>query len=260
MQKKYDITQKKSAQEKPVPFDLLGGKVNSFYVNFDILSPRPHLMILPKDEGTISQDFTAMSDQQKKYLMEASFATLQAVKEPFAIPGLILSLHRGTWFKKEVFDINTRKSKAATFHAHLCVADVNKYLQVYEANKDNPAVRNSQFWKGGNTPETYGENVKMHPTNKFFELDMAAIETGQRGKLNPPDKPELPNVGVEIIFHPSHPKIGFVGEKKADPKKLFTLLCQMDEFALKIDGFYPNKEGYQVCLYLGEGKLSERKS
>ena len=136
----------KSAQEKPVPFDLLEGNVELFYVNFDILTPRPHLMILPKDEETIGQDFTAMSDEQMGDLMEASYGTLQTVmKTPFAIPGLILSLHRGAWFKKEVRDKNTGKTKAATFHAHLCVVDVNKYLQVFEANKDNLAVRSSQL-------------------------------------------------------------------------------------------------------------------
>ena len=250
---------------KMVPFDLLGGNVELFYVNFDILTPRPHFMILPKDEETISQEFTAMSDEQIGDLMEASYGTLQTVMQtPFAIPGLILSLHRGKWFKKNVFDKNTEKEKAATFHAHLCVAYVNKYLKVFEANRDNPAVQNSQFWEKGNTPETYGENVKKHPTKKYFEQDVGVIiniiQKVQQGKLNLPDQPELPNVDMKIIFHPSHPKIGFVGKKEEDPKKLFTLLCQMDEFALKIDGLDPEKEGYHVCLYLGEGKLSKRKS
>ena len=118
------------------------------------------------------------------------------------IPGGTLSLHRGTWLKTQ------------NFHAHLCV-DVDHYLNVFNAMEDIiPNWPNQQYvtkkWKVNDDPASYPENVHGHLYPSYVNDEVEFINN----HLLEVPAIEMPDIGddaIMYVFHPRHPKIGFVG-------------------------------------------------
>ncbi len=218
-------------------FDLLLN--DTFYVIFDILTPRPHFLILPHQKAKIKPDFKEMEPAQREKLMEAVLSILTI----FKIRGSsnILSFHRGSWF-----------SKASTlFHAHICV-DVNLYLDLFEQRKEE--IKTSPLWeKRGITPDQYPDEVRIYKRTYVKE-------EGERLPV-PPRVIKWPVVdlgGTTNVLHLSHPKIGFVG--KRNEIQPIIMLDVIEKFAQELgltnwrskDNIYG---GCHVCLCLGIGKL-----
>ncbi|CAB4035027.1 Hypothetical predicted protein [Paramuricea clavata] len=52
-------------------YDLLQDENDTFYINFDTPTPRPHFMVLPKNPVSIEHDFSKMTPEKTEKLMEA---------------------------------------------------------------------------------------------------------------------------------------------------------------------------------------------
>ena len=230
-------------------YDLLEN--DSFYVNFDTPTPRPHFMVLPKTPNSIEHDFSLMTPKQTEELMRA----VRSMMARFDIPSGTLSIHRGSWLSK----------KTKIFHAHICV-DVDLYLQVFEQQESiipywpNRGLYVTNNWKVNEDigiHSSYLENVRHYPYGSYLKKEVAAI-----GKLLGVPSPILPEVdveGISVILHPSHPKIGFVGKKTI---RLEVVVWAIEKFAQKL-GLTISKlnakecyyDGCHVCLHLGSGKF-----
>ncbi len=219
-------------------FDLLNGENNLFYVTFDILTPRPHFLILPRKEANINRDFGEMKIQEIQELIKVA----RIVMERYKIPSGTLSFHRGSWFSP----------KAKTFHAHICV-DVTLYSELFRQKKDQVK---SRFWSPKITRENYLDLVLEYHTKSDFEKEVATTE---RLPVILPNVewPSVDQEGIREVLHPSHPKIGFVG--KRDEITQERLVKLMDDFANKLGLTDLNAtfehDGCHVCLPLSPGKL-----
>ncbi len=233
---------------EPEPYDLLNGKNDLFYVTFDILTPRPHFIIKPKDWAAIDVDFAKMIENQTQLqtLMEA-VQSMMVVMSGYGIKSSILSFHRGSWHTNH---------RERTFHAHLCVLpiDVELYLNVFAHKKEE--IGTSTLWTEDKTPENYPTLVRESLKKSHFKKEVTNI-----GRLPVilPDVgwPSVDQEGIREVLHPSHPKIGFVGKKgKIPPEKLIEVI---DNFAKKLSltnlKATDDYDGCHVCLYLDSGKL-----
>ena len=219
-------------------FDLLNGENNLFYVTFDILTPRPHFLILPRKEANINRDFGEMKIQEIQELIKVA----RIVMERYKIPSGTLSFHRGSWFSP----------KAKTFHAHICV-DVTLYSELFRQKKDQVK---SRFWSPKITRENYLDLVLEYHTKSDFEKEVATTKR-LPGILPNVEWRSVDQEGIREVLHPSHPKIGFVGKKgKIPPEKLIEVI---DNFAKKLSltnmDATGGDKGCHVCLYLDSGKL-----
>lgn len=256
-------------------FDLLPyrEKNDIFRVSFDFYTPRPQFVIIPKEIESIEPEFTSMTAEQTCVLIEAA----QSVLSCFRIPEGILSIHRGSW----------KSRPAKSFHCHLCV-DAERYLQIFERKKkaipDWPSVTYvTRQWVWNKDPRSYAQNVRGYPYKSRFKEDVSGIvqlmedscgETDSSIKLsqdpacsqaedattqNPNPSPQslLGHCLTEVVYHPSHPKIGFVGRKNAPVYDLHEMLWAMENFA-RVHGLTDvetddKNYGCHVCLYLGPG-------
>ena len=97
-------------------YDLLPDENEPFLVTFDLYTPRPHFIILPKEPKSIQPpDFSALNDKQIVSLINVA----KSVLSRFNIPNATLSIHRGSWISKP-------KKKTPSFLAHICV-DTNVF-------------------------------------------------------------------------------------------------------------------------------------
>ena len=233
-------------------YDLLEN--DSFYVKFDIPTPRPHFIILPKHQACIKPDFSQMTPEQRKKLMKAA----RSMMKSFDIPSGILSIHRGYWFSSKI-----------GFHAHLCV-EKELYLKVFDEEKCNiVGWPNAKFltkeWKANQHPELYHDNVRGYPyENTYFERELAAIrELKLHETVNlRRSVQQLMNLVGELkiprlLLHPSEPKIGFVGKK--DEIHSENLVWAMERFAAFLGLTNPDatneNDGCHLCLHFGLGKF-----
>ena len=256
-------------------FDLLPYRERNsiFRVSFDFYTPRPQFVIIPMEIESIEPEFTSMTAEQTCVLIEAA----QSVLSCFRIPEGILSIHRGSW----------KSRPAKSFHCHLCV-DAERYLEIFGRKKkaipDWPSVTYvTRQWVWNKDPRSYAQNVRGYPYKSRFKEDVSGIvqlmedscgETDLGIKLsrdsacsqaedstaqNPNPSPQslLGHCLTEVVYHPSHPKIGFVGKKNASVYDLHEMLWAMENFA-RVHGL-TNVEtddknyGCHVCLYLGPG-------
>ena len=231
-------------------YDLLEN--DSFYVNFDTPTPRPHFMVLPKTPNSIGHDFSLMTLKQREELMRA----VRSMMARFEIPSGTLSIHRGSWLSK----------KTKIFHAHICV-DVDLYLQVFEQQESiipywpNKGLYVTNNWKANQDPKSYKENVRGYPYVSYFNDEVAAIRELQKFALAESNLLTLKVdvQGISVILHPSHPKIGFVGKKTI---RLENVVWAIEKFAQEL-GLTTSKwnakeryyDGCHVCLHLGSGKF-----
>lgn len=230
-------------------------KNNVFAVSFDFYTPRPHFMILPKNIESIDPEFSRMTNDETRQLIEVGISALAN----FRIRGGILSIHRGSWKDK--------KSRNK-FLVHLCV-DVGIYLEVFERRKK--AIPNwpsvvyvTKQWKWNKDPRSYAQNVRGYPYTSYFKEEVAAIidliqaksSSDEPGKSAP--QSALGGGITQIVYHARHPKIGFVG-KKTDSvvEELQKVLLAMEEFAREhgLTNLESNHEsdGCHLCLHLGSG-------
>ena len=230
-------------------YDLLEN--DSFYVNFDTPTPRPHFMVLPKTPNSIEHDFSLMTLKQTEELMKA----VRSMMARFDIPSGTLSIHRGSWLSENT-DV---------FHAHICV-DVDLYLHVFDQQKSiipywpNKGLYVTNNWKANKDPiySSYLQNVRAYPYGSYLKKEVTAIEK----LLGVPSRilPEVNVPGISVILHPSHPKIGFVGMKTIP---LEDVVWAIEKFSQELglttrsklndkDCYY---DGCHVCLHLGSGKF-----
>ena len=215
----HEIIRTRMALRNPFFFDLLPANVNNtFRVDFDIYTPRPHFIILPKIRG-IPSDFSALNDEQRSSLIRATHSVLNE----FNICKGILSIHRGQW----------KSAVTRVFHAHICV-DTEEYLSVF--NNQTPAQL-----EGWQNPQAYQDGVLGYATSagrtRLFEEDVNEI--GQLINFNNAQHmeniqvPSLLPEGVRLMCHPRKPLIGFFarinGRRIQD--LLRNVLEAMEEFA-----------------------------
>ena len=222
-----------------------------FFVTFDFYSPRPHFMILTKDDARIEREFSRITDTQIQQLVKAGKCAL----ESFKINGGILSIHRGAW-----------RSERKKIHVHFCV-DVESYLRVFESRKkdirDWPNKRYvTKEWKSSKHPLSYAQNVRGYPYRSYVKKEVEAIkkqshEPGVSVSLEEVPLEEVPLEGgiSKIVYHPSHPKIGFVGTKSDSIQELQKVLSAMEKFAKELGLTDLESEdenrGCHICLYFG---------
>ena len=100
-------------------YNLLPDKNGSFDVKFDTVTPRPHFIILPKNQAGIKPDFSKMTLDQRKKLMKAA----RSMMASFDIRIYWCSVHS----PRAV----VVREPTKIFHAHFCV-DVVPYLEVFK--------------------------------------------------------------------------------------------------------------------------------
>ena len=216
-----------------------------FAVTFDFYSPRPHFIILTKEDASIEREFSRITPEQTQQLIEAG----KSVLESFKIEGGILSIHRGAW-----------RSEKGKIHVHFCV-DVESYLGVFESRKkDIPGWPSRRYvtkeWKRSKDPLSYPQNVRGYPYRSYLQQEVEAIKTNSSREPGVPlEKLQLGGGISTIVYHPSHPKIGFVGTKPGSIQDFQQVLCAMENFAkeLGLTDLKSNDEnrGCHICLYLG---------
>ncbi len=253
-----------------------GKKNDIFRVSFDFYTPRPQFVIIPREIESIEPEFCAMSAEQTCILIEAAKSMLSC----FRIPEGVLSIHRGSW----------KSRPAKSFHCHLCV-DPERYLEIFEQKKK--AIPNwpsvvyvTRQWGWNKDPRSYAQNVRGYPYKSRFKEDVSGIlellqDSSNRESLgmrltqdsacsqatdsshasahNPNSSPQalLGQCLTGVVYHPSHPKIGFVGKKNACVYDLHEMLWAMENFAgahgLTDTETDDKNYGCHVCLYLGPG-------
>ena len=256
-------------------FDLLpGGKKNDiFRVSFDFYTPRPQFVIIPKEIESIDPEFCAMTAEQTCILIEAAKSVLSC----YRIPEGILSIHRGSW----------KSRPAKSFHCHLCV-DPEHYLKIFERKKKAipnwPSVAYvTRQWGWNKDPRSYAQNVRGYPYKSRFKEDVSGVldllqDSSSQAPLrmtqdgacaqaidfsNPSACDPLVSQSLlghcltGVVYHLSHPKIGFVGKKNACVYDLHEMLWAIENFA-RAHGLTDMESddknyGCHVCLYLGPG-------
>ena len=228
----------------------------TFAVAFDVYTPRPHFIILPKKGETVDPDFSLVTNKQTQQLIETGKSALAC----FKIDRGILSIHRGSW--------RTTRDK---FHVHICV-DVESYLRIYESRKKvipNWPSRDyvTKQWRWKKDPRSYADNVRGYPYRSYLDDEVASIRTIRKRpsarktadiKENPHDEEAaLEGCTTKIVYHSSHPKIGFVGTKPESIQELQNMLSAMEKFAKEnnLNDMESKDEnhGCHICLYLGSG-------
>ena len=240
-------------------YDLLPQNENAmFRVVFDLFTPRPHFIILPKI-GAIGNDFSSMTKKQTSSLIKAARSMLLS----FNISESILSIHRGSW--------ESRNSRG--FHVHICV-ETEKYLEIFEQEKRNIPNWPSNWyvkestWVVSTRPESYPENVRYYgvSSDRLFPEDAnntrRLIEYNSVAHIANIRVPNSLPRGVRLMCHPKHPKIGFFREihdpdpiTAPDDRDMFltTVLMAMEKFANACGVTRNRNEGCHLCLYLGPG-------
>ena len=231
-------------------YNLLQGDFTNpiFNVKFDIFSPRPHFIILTRKGVEIGREFSCITERQTQQLIQAG----KSVLESFKIEGGILSVHRGAW-----------RSSKGKIHVHFCV-DVESYLRVYESRKN--AIPNwlnkrhvTKEWKASKDPSSYVQNVRGYPYRSYLQQEVKQIR--EKSSWVEPGVP-LEEVKLEggltkVVYHSSHPKIGFVGKKPESIEELQQVLWAIEKVAKELGLTDLNSEdenhGGHVCLYLDSG-------
>ncbi|XP_028414961.1 uncharacterized protein LOC114538036 [Dendronephthya gigantea] len=229
-------------------YNLLRGDSDNplFDVTFDFYSPRPHFIILTKAGVPMKHEFGLISSEQIQQLIKAG----NSVLEIFKIAGGTLSIHRGAW-----------RSEANKVHVHFPV-DLESYLRVFESLKgDIPNWPSKKYvtkeWKKSKNPRSYVENVRGYPYRCYLADDVKSV-TAILSCEQDVALAELPLEGgiKKIVYHSSHPKIGFVGKKPASIEEFQQVLSAMENIAkdLRLTDMKSKnaeKHGCHVCLYLG---------
>ena len=207
-------------------YNLLQGDFNNpmFAVTFDFYSPRPHFIILTKEGARIEREFSRITNRQTQQLIKAG----KSVLESFKIDGGILSIHRGAW-----------RSETKKIHVHFCV-DVESYLRVFESLKEAiPNWPSKQYvtkeWKSSKDPRLYAQNVRGYPYRSYLEQEVKAIRANSSREPGVPlGEVSLEGGITKIVYHPTHPKIGFVGTKPESIQELQQVLCALEKFAKEL--------------------------
>lgn len=216
-------------------------KEKTFKVNFDLYTPRAHLIVLFNDAEHKKRCYDTLLQEEKKNLIDAASAV---VKEYKLTNKSILSLHRGSW------------ADAPHFHAHVCV-DVEGYLKVFNEKKvdiNNMKHFVTKNWRHDKNPEKYEENARRYPYKSYRgdEIDRIDKPTNKPGEI----KEDVFDAGFEeaftLVYHPDEPRIGFQHEDGV--VESYKVLETMNEFARKYgmadNGAKGDDNGCHICLLL----------
>ena len=224
--------------EESKVYDLLPvhKKNDIFRVTFDLYTPRPHFILLPKPGvKDMSKDHSLTPEQRQQLIV-----TAREMLASSNISSGTLSIHRGSWISK----------KSRTAHFHLCV-DVTNYLRIFEAKRHtdffswfkNNDCANHWMRKIG---RSYARNVEEYPQKTYHGEDVENI-SDIIGKVGISENTE------NLVYHRKHPKIGFPGNGTAEDLK--NILIKMEEYAvlkeLTIRDSKDENYGCHLCLNLG---------
>lgn len=226
-------------------YNVLEGSFNNslFDVKFDLYTPRPHFILLTKESEIefVNPNFSSTTNEQKQELIKS----VKSVMELFKIDGGILSIHLGAW-----------RSQKEKLHVHFCV-NVDSYLKAFNSQKYKiPKWPNKQFvtkeWIFDKCPHKYADNVRHYPYRSYLKKELQDIKNGKcpETKISA-EKIPLEGGISRIVFHHSHPKIGFVGAKSKYAENLQRYLSAMEKFAEELS--LTDVNGCHVCLYLDTG-------
>ena len=245
-----DLVEHDRSNEAGEQFDLLppSKKGDTFRVAFDYYSPRPHFIIVPRDRKSIT-NYNSLNPEAKLKIVEAAMEMVSHYK---LRQSAILSLHFGYW--------GTERNK---FHAHCCV-DVETYLSIFEAKKDEiPNWPSQKFvtreWKSKD-PRHYARNVQQYPFKTYFKEELNAIK--EYRQTNPSTAGAAANSSppfTAILYHPSEPKVGFAVVKSVRPRSAVALreaqeaiIKFADQNKLTDINAKDENDGCHVCLVLDE--------
>lgn len=237
-------------------YDLLPQhlRCDTFKVNFDVYTPRPHFIILPHEKSSVGHDYSTLDSPKRLKVIKAAVELVSHYTN--LKHSAILSIHCGSW-------ITTKDM----FHAHVCV-DLNEYLEIYDKNKHKiPEWPSAKFvtrqWRASKNPEDYEKNVCGYPFKTYFKQEVAAIKKNQE-KETPHERNGGDSEGsseFRILYHPSEPKIGFASKSKISSSETSVLLgAQEALFKFATDCKLTNMssknedEGCHVCLILDDKK------
>ena len=220
-------------------YDLLPVKRENdmFRVTFDMFTPRPHFILLPKLGVQGMRKDHSLKNKQAQQLI----VTAREMLASSNISSGTLSIHRGSWM---------RSKKSRTAHFHLCV-DVTNYLRIFEAKRHtdffswfkNNDCANHWMRKIG---RSYARNVEEYPQKTYHGEDVENI-SDIIGKVGISENTE------NLVYHRKHPKIGFPGNGTAEDLK--NILIKMEEYAvlkkLTIRDSKDENYGCHLCLNLG---------
>ena len=257
--------------EESKVYDLLPvhKKNDIFRVTFDLYTPRPHFILLPKPGvKDMSKDHSLTPEQRQQLIV-----TAREMLASWNISSGTLSIHRGSWISK----------KSPTVHFHLCV-DVTNYLNIYRAKKVTDFFswfgnqRSYNRWKR-KFEHRYEKDVEEYPREKYHgdavdEINriIANEQSTSESTIGNEQSTSESTIGNEqstsesaigneqstsentenlVYWHRKHPKIAFPGNGTAED--LENILIKMQEYAES--NILTNSEdencGCHLCLNLG---------
>ena len=232
-------------------YDLLPAGANeTFRVTFDVYTPRPHFIILPKNRTAItSPDFRSLNDEQMRDLIRAAKSVLLHFEIPFGI----LSIHEGKWRKTE------------NFHVHIHV-NTERYLKILSNTLDKaipgweekiPEDRKNKWPRQEGTwlRKPYKESVRDYPHEKYFQKDLDELEKKLKNQKLSRVQPYSSEAGdiEKIVYHKRHPKISFVVKTIELTKVLLAMKKYADRYGLTNAESRDYDDACHLCLYLGPG-------
>ena len=230
-------------------FDLLpdGRKNAIFRVSFDFYTPRAHFVILPKSDKTIEPEFSRMTSEQVCELIEGSQD--DAIDFGWKSRNFVDS--------PRFVDID----KGYIFSPSLCGR--RELLGRIQA----PKRRDSQLakfgyvtkqWKADKDPCSYAKNVRGYPYRSYLSEEVAQI-TSTQPLVYDSRKNATRHSGINVVYHSSHPKIGFLGSDVKNTEYLKEVLLVMEKYAnqhgLTDCASRNDNNGCHLCVYLGSCML-----
>ena len=210
-------------------YDLLPVKRENdmFRVTFDMFTPRPHFILLPKLGVQGMRKDHSLKNKQAQQLI----VTAREMLASSNISSGTLSIHRGSWM---------RSKKSRTAHFHLCV-DVTNYLRIFEAKR--------VFER--NKKSAYARNVKEYPYKTYHREAVEIIER-DRATNSLTNMQSTSENAENLVYHSKHPKIAFSGNGTTEDLK--NILIKMQTYAegnVLIRDKDGNHPGCHLCLNLG---------
>jgi hypothetical protein len=209
------------------------------FVTFDIPSPRPHLIILLKNDNECGQVEDFIADEN----VLANIMDL-ARKNPLAHT---LSLHTGYWYK------------AKNFHIHL-VLNTEDYVNLFNAACITMCESDkTREWKITKEPlnNSYIENVRIYSKKQFDKCNNYKkddLNEIQRFKMSPQANNPMPqwnNSNFKLVYHPNEPKIGFKSTvNDPNPIEAFKAMVAFSRF----HGYFDKNKGAHICLFLSDSE------
>eukprot|EP00697_Spironema_sp_BW2_P000782 gnl/Spiro4/11057_TR5862_c0_g1_i1.p1 gnl/Spiro4/11057_TR5862_c0_g1~~gnl/Spiro4/11057_TR5862_c0_g1_i1.p1 ORF type:complete len:301 (+),score=108.23 gnl/Spiro4/11057_TR5862_c0_g1_i1:47-904(+) len=232
----------------------------SFRWEFDWYTPRPHLIFLRTDppRGHSRESWDSLVETEQRVLSEFVFEVLAS--PPVLLPAdqpAVLSIHRFGW------------QETNQFHVHVCL-EVAPYLAALAASGRSATARHiSKNWAALSDlpaeqlrPENYADLVCRSGRNKYWLQDLAdaakalderSATTTAIERFTAPE-----SCGVELVFHPSHPRIGIRHNQEPCARGLVRVLDLLRRVERSLMPLLQHRsDGWHWCVALTNAGLRE---